>query len=107
MEEMIESIKKITFDKNDILVLTCEQDLSDDQVTRIAEQIKGFLPEGTKILLLAGGIQLSVLTEKKEGEICPEMECPSYNNDFSDNCVLLADYRAKACIEYKASKAKP
>ena len=103
MAEMIESIRKVTFDKNDTLVLTCEQHLLDEQYNRIIKVTKENLPEGTKVMLLEGGLSLSVLTQQEEDK-CQDIDCPQYNATFDHNCMLDARVRALTCTEYIAYK---
>lgn len=57
-----ESIKKCSFTKDDIIIITYKGELSDDQVSHIKKGIKMQLPDN-KILLLEGGLELSVLTK--------------------------------------------
>lgn len=64
---VIASIKKTSFKKGDILVLTTEINLTRAQASRIREDVSRGLPEGVKTILLKGGLQLSVLT-KEEGD---------------------------------------
>lgn len=63
--ELFESIKKCTFTPEDIIVLTYKKELSDEQVLSIKTEIKKHLPDN-KILLLEGGLELSVLTEEEK-----------------------------------------
>lgn len=64
---VIDSIKKTSFKKGDVLVLTTEANLSMAQASRIREDISRSIPEGVKTVLLEGGLQLSVLS-KGEGD---------------------------------------
>lgn len=61
--EEIENIKKCTFTKDDIIIITCENHLSDEQWHHVSKEFKKHLPDN-KILLLEGGLELSVLAKE-------------------------------------------
>jgi hypothetical protein len=60
---VIESIKKTSFEKGDVLFITTEANLTMQQIATLREDINRSLPEGVKPVLLEGGLQLSVLTK--------------------------------------------
>ncbi len=63
MEE-IASMKKCSFKKGDVIVLTCERPITISTAERIAENVKRELPAGVKVLLLESGLELSVLSQE-------------------------------------------
>lgn len=64
-EVQIEAIKKVSFKKGDILFLRVKEQLTDQQYTRLNEEVKKMLPEGVKVLLCEGIEEIGIISEEE------------------------------------------
>ena len=60
----LKSIRKVNLKKDDIIVLTVDKSLSNDEIVKIKELAGTVFPDN-KVTILSGGMKLSVIRKKE------------------------------------------